>query len=710
MTVSIFSQNTTTQLTMALQPIRDFTHERKVRQNYEMMIYQKYKGQIRDIFQLPETTMVYHSTRNQPLEEARLKYYQSIFDKLMARYKYANVLKREPFEFYGILTKPVPPEWQPVNGIDQLPIFYHKGRDIKADKVPETGFTMHPIIKYLLIQKYPHFYEHVQKWCRPLGTTLATFTDFNREQTPIDPISPERKEQVVRLVTKFLDAKPFPPLHYVDVLYTGMPLKSGTSYFNRHSLKVQAHAKYISHPADYENKPTSKGYVFNAFTTLARIIIHQIKLTGLPGSSPKDPTQQDIDEILEKFSKKHPTMLFTRSHISQICALLKQRPVYAVDDLFLFIECMLTFPLHVQARSMNSSIMYGLETLRGGCAHIDKIAQSYRSYISLDWSSFDQTVPWAIIDTFFEDFLPSLLITDQGYVPTFEYPDTNSGESIMAPKLHNLLTFLKAWFYKMVFISQHGYAYRRTCAGIPSGLLNTQYLDSYCNLFVIIDSLLEFGCTEDEINNLVIYVMGDDNLTLTDWDIARSSKFVTFMETYAAERFHMKLSMKKCKVTDQRQYISILSYTVNFGYPTRDRYKLIAQLCYPERGTVDKFMSSRAIGIAYAACGMDYETYCFCRDVFYSFLPYAEIPSDDDVDRLSAYLPGAFRTLDEYPDFLYELKFPTFEQTRDFSSRWHGPLDTHPKWNNSHFKVPCDHVYENHSTLNDWYEKNPSFI
>lgn len=114
----------------------------------------------------------------------------------------------------------------------------------------------------------------------------------------------------------------------------------------------------------------------------------------------------------------------------------------------------------------------------------------------------------------------------------------------------------------------------------------------------------------------------------------------------------MKINLDKSIVTDQRQYIQTLSYQCNFGRPKRPVDKLIAQLCFPEHGYADKFMSARAIGIAYASCGYDYTFYLFCKDVYNIFLPFAAPLTQDAIQKMQKYLPGIFKLQDEIPPYL----------------------------------------------------------
>ncbi|UWK02076.1 RNA-dependent RNA polymerase [Fusarium poae fusarivirus 2] len=142
------------------------------------------------------------------------------------------------------------------------------------------------------------------------------------------------------LVSKKMAITPYLPLHFVDTQYDKRPLANGTGYHNRRSHEMNIHALF-SHPKEYESKRTSKGYYVNAFLESARSLIHWIKLYG----NPFRHCPSDLAQSLREFFLQRPTMLFTRNHISDRDGILKQRPVYAVDDLFLTIESMLTFLL-----------------------------------------------------------------------------------------------------------------------------------------------------------------------------------------------------------------------------------------------------------------------------------------------------------------------------------------------------------------------------
>lgn len=613
-------------------------------------------------------------------------------------YAESDQMKGQPFELYMDITPDQIPEHRiPAPGITVLPVKLHPDQVVSAtEQVPETGFEIHPLLRYLVTARYPQYMQHIARYVRPLGTTDATFEDFNREQKEYPPVPKELINRILPLLCYIIYALPFLPLHYVDTFFIKMPLSTGTSYFYRHSYELKTHAAF-SHPPEYASKGTSKGYFFNAFTEWARTVTHRIKEHALP-FSPENLTPQQISSRLRSFFIEHATMLFTRNHISDRDGNLKQRPVYAMDTLFLHLEAMITFPLHVLARSMNSAVMYSIETIRGGCAYMDSRARAFASYLCIDWSSFDQRMPWIIVDTFFTVFLPHLLVVNHGYQPTVEYPSyPDLTADKLFSRLFNIICFLRTWYFNCVFCTADGYAYVRRFAGIASGMLNTQYLDSYCNLFLMIHALTQFGCSDSEILSLVIFVMGDDNVILADWSPERLRDFMLFFESHALSRFGMVLSRSKSIFTTLRSKIEMLGYKCSNGHPTRPIGKLVAQLCFPEHGPKDKYMSSRAIGMAYASAGQDIVFHTFCRDVYHTFLPYAEPVTDVNLPLVMKFLPGMFKILDDPAELVNPERFPSMFEVQQRYTRWLGELDIHKKWNPAHFttlpgSVPPDSV------------------
>jgi hypothetical protein len=276
----------------------------------------------------------------------------------------------------------------------------------------------------------------------------------------------------------------------------------------------------------------------------------------------------------------------------------------------------------------------------------------------------------------------------------------------MFHRIDGILHSLHTWYNNMVFVTADGYAYARQHSGVPSGLLNTQYLDSFCNLYLIFDGFIEFGLCDEEILQIFLLVMGDDNSGFTPWSIFRLESFIAFFERYALQRYGMVLSKTKSVITILRNKIETLSYTCNFGRPTRPLGKLVAQLCYPERGPKAKYTSARAIGIAYAACGMDPTFHSFCRDVYFEFLEDSANLEDPDTFRMiQDYLPGYLRADESLQSQFTLTQFPSLLTVQRHIAHWQGPLSFYPKWDRAHFVNDPDVIPPSAETMADYRKR-----
>lgn len=153
----------------------------------------------------------------------------------------SDQIKGQPFEFYMDITPDQIPESRlPAPGISVLPVRLHPDQVVSAtEQVPETGYEIHPLLRYLITARYPQYMTHIHKYVRPLGTTDATFEDFNREQIEYPPVPTDVTNRILPLLCYIIYALPFLPLHYVDTFFIKMPLSTGTSYFYRHSYELK---------------------------------------------------------------------------------------------------------------------------------------------------------------------------------------------------------------------------------------------------------------------------------------------------------------------------------------------------------------------------------------------------------------------------------------------------------------------------------------
>jgi len=265
----------------------------------------------------------------------------------------------------------------------------------------------------------------------------------------------------------------------------------------------------------------------------------------------------------------------------------------------------------------------------------------------------------------------------------------------------------------MVFISYDGYAYVRLLGGVPSGLLNTQALDSFGNLYIILDCMLEFGFTHSEIRNMIFFIMGDDNIFFARENFMRICAFMLFLEQYASSRHRMILSILKSVWTTLRSKIEVLGYTNNYGLPTRDIGKLVAQLAFPERPVPHNknwMHAARAIGLAYASCGQDHSFHLLCYLVFQKYKPADQQQvTARQFSRAVKYTVSSLLDLDPDLGSIDFPEFPSLSAVRTLVQHHHGFFSETDKWKDTIFLDPPSTNDPSIITLDQWLQSHPEY-
>jgi len=633
----------------------------------------------------------------------------------------------ENFEFYRKRTSPLPDNRLPKPGIRALRnMQYHtNSKDSLYANQPSTGPAPMRGVANIIREYYPQYLDDLRTWCRPKSSDEAIFNDFNHEQRPIDPFSHEREARLIPLLDHFLGIEPYDIVHYCDTRFYPWNLSTRADYFHNHSNARRKHAAK-SHP-DYASGPTKKSYFINAHLFYDRSTVHNIKNFGFPFRPTNDPKRDNI--LLDLWFKKIPTELLVRSHISQRDK-LKVRPVYNAPMIYIRIECMLFYPLLAQARKRSCCIMYGLETIRGGMQELERLSSRLDSFLLIDWSRFDHLAPFMISTFFFKKWLPTKILVDHGYADIENYSDhvhsftaqasryginidskeypTTPEVPLFAKKVQNLINFIDTWYKEMVFVTPDGFAYRRTYAGVPSGILMTQFIDSFINLCILLDALIEFGFSDEEILQLLVYIMGDDNVIFTPWTLQKLSKFFDWFATYTLNRFGMIVNISKSAVTSIRRKIEVLGYSNNYGFPCKSISKLVGQLAYPERHVTDSDMCMRAIGFAYASCAQSETFHSLCERVFKHYFAKLSL-NERFLKNGKGQLPGVFLA---YPDIAEHIKldhFPSLDEVRQVLSQFQGYLKETPLWDYSYFKNPPNPKRSSNLTLAEFLRESNSF-
>jgi hypothetical protein len=647
--------------------------------------------------------------------------------------------RNEPFDLHVPLpSQDIPPERQPEKGITHAGLHYHsipsatvninetlhvleedksfiesqeqRSRILYDGHVDLSGQPAHPDIIQIIHERFPHLESHLDAYCRPPSFGPQAFRDFNRPTPDPSPPSPQRHEDIMELARSTFNIKPYRPLHFVDALAADTPLTTSSSYYSKFDPHVRIFARY-SAPMRYIDKPTSKGYSINVTLNRFRKEFHDIKYTTRPFPYSHSDPAQDEEQMQEWFSR-HPSQLFIRTQISlrDPSESKKIRPVYSVDERFLHIEKTLVTPMLAQMRNPQCCVAHGLETFRGAMSFLDKLALSFTSFISLDWSQYDQRLPRYAISAFFLDFLPSLLIISDGYMPSRGYHDTSQPINQFAKKIFNTMIFLYVWYLSMTFLSFDGFAYIRQHGGVPSGLLITQLIDSFGNMYIILDCLLEFGFTKQECSHMMFFVLGDDNLIFSTMTMERLHSFMAFLDEYAHTRHGMVVSILKSVCTRLRSKITFLSYENSYGFPTRPIGKLVAQLAFPERPIKPErewIHAARALGLAYASCGQDSSFHELCHLVYLKFKPNKPVSSHHlrkTFKKWQYQLPTEFQI--EETEYTFP-PFPTLHAIRDNVKDYHGPMSENDKWNYNVFNVPPSDNLQDFVTLKDHINDTP---
>ncbi|AHA82542.1 RNA-dependent RNA polymerase, partial [Heterobasidion partitivirus 2] len=616
----------------------------------------------------------------------------------------------------------------------------------RYQKMSRYGYNALGFIFKLILTLFNPFLWILTDYCRPSGSADAVFENFNQEVSPVEHVNPSRLAQIMPLIHHFFAIKPFCPIAFPDLRFYKWSLVTSADYHAHHSKDQQDEsAHYWKHLKDndllqdrfdYSDRPRSKGYFFNSVLLSTRTIVHNIKYHCLPFQRHKRDTDSSVLQKLSFWFMKYPTVMYVRSQISKLSK-LKVRPVYNAPFLFILIEAMLTLALMAQCRLPDSCLMWGFETVRGGMQELNRISYNYDTFIMIDWSRYDQLLPYAIIYHFWCTFLPQLIRVDLGYMPTEQYTATqhkhaftekhndqkesNPEYATFASRLKthaphivmfsfiifNLLAFIWLWYVKMVFVTPDGFGYVRLLAGVPSGIFMTQICDSFCNAFLLIDAMLEFGFTPDDIKLIRMFIQGDDNVIFYLGDFTRIFAFYEWLPEYCQQRWHMTISVDKSSITRLRNKIEVLGYTNLNGMPHRDCAKLIATLAYPERYVQDKtkyivFMS-RAIGIAYANAGHDRQVHDLCQRAYLqarkdSGLSYDELKNIKiEYQKLGFYEIFSVN-IEELREHLIQdvSEFPNFHDIRDNLRHWHGPHTVYPMWPR-HFDDDLSSIKSPHS-------------
>nr|QLC36802.1 RNA-dependent RNA polymerase [Sarcosphaera coronaria partitivirus] len=404
--------------------------------------------------------------------------------------------------------------------------------------------------------------------------------------------------------------------------------------------------------------------LYNEIFGLNRHLVHQIKEGGA-GFWNKDGTPKPYWH----------TSLHTRAHLVKADAEDKLRAVFGVPKLLLQVENM--FIWNIQKEYLNqkvkSPMLWGFETFRGGWHklwnRLSSVSDGTR--LSADWSGFDRFALFEVID--------DVHIMWRNWFDFSKYEPTDSIMKEQDARLSypsskaNPVKIQRLWDW-MTYSIKHtpirgfsGQLYQWQYNGIASGYQQTQLLDSFVNIIMLMTVLSASGINI-ESDNFAVLVQGDDSLSAFPETITDHKKFLDLLAKEAKIRFNATLSVDKTTIGYSLNSVEVLSYRNNNGIANRDEADLLAHLLYPERNQGLPEAASSCIGIAYASMGCSRTVYNVCRDAF-EFLT-----TQFKVKPSTKWLEDFFKVRGlEASRIIGKAQFPSFEecysQNYDYSSR-----------------------------------------
>jgi hypothetical protein len=179
---------------------------------------------------------------------------------------------------------------------------------------------------------------------------------------------------------------------------------------------------------------------------------------------------------------------------------------------------------------------------------------SYKHWLSIDYSSYDQSISnWLIMESF--DVIESCFAHD----PNFD-------------KL--LFKAIKHDFCNKHFIDGSG-KLRYSNKGVPSGSMFTQIIDTLVNRLMVLTYVFAKGI---DINDVRMCIMGDDNIIFTREGLSRDD-----LEGYLNSNFGVLVNASKSSAGTRDQDPEFLSRHWSYGGARRCWKHLVLRMCYPER-------------------------------------------------------------------------------------------------------------------------------
>jgi len=386
-----------------------------------------------------------------------------------------------------------------------------------------------------------------------------------------------------------------------------------------------------------------------------------------------------------------PMLLHTKTAVVKKDDPNKMRTIWGCSKPWIIADTMLywEYIAWIKLNPGKTPMLWGYETFTGGWFRLNHelfCTLIRRSFITLDWKRFDKRAYFSLINRILHG-VRTYLDFENGYLPTRDYPDTQSDWSHhKAFRIERLWTWTLENLFRAPIVLPNGDMYIRNFAGIPSGLFITQLLDSWYNYTMLATLLIACGFNP---RSCIIKVQGDDSVIRLCVVIPPQyhEAFLARLQELADYYFKSVISMEKSEIRNELNGVEVLSYRNHNGLPHRDEIAALAQLYHTKaRNPTPGITMAQCIGIAYATLGNHKRAMWALKDVFeyYRSQGYKANPA------------GLTLTFGNSPDrYLLQISldhFPTELEIRKYllSTRYTNRAQEHKTWPLDHFlHAPC---------------------
>nr|BAH08700.1 putative RNA-dependent RNA polymerase [Flammulina velutipes isometric virus] len=521
--------------------------------------------------------------------------------------------------------------------------------------------------------KFLHPYE-VDEICngfrRSHGGPEATDEDFMSYDQPEHKVDRDQhyRKALRKVAEAFRPPEKFKPVHYTDQRYYPWELAvSAESPYNIGQW-YDDYLKRLQRELPPGEKFTYAKTFHNFYDKIFvdnRLNIHKIK--------DRHPDFFDAATGLPK--PYYWTNLRSRFHVVKADEPDKIRAVFGVPKLLLQAEQTFIWPMlsHYLDNSDRYPLLWGNEMMSGGWRKLNRTIYNGRTVntvLSLDWSQFDKRALHEVIDDVHDIWRSYFDFSF--YMPTSFYPNAPTDES----RLENLWEWMTYNIKKYPIRLSSGKLSQWRFNGIASGFQQTQLLDSFVNMIMILTCLSRAGVN---INSKDFFISSRGRFTYRTFPEMmyqlHGMKFLDMIANNAMYYFNAKLNVDKSEINWNTNGMKVLGYPNDYGTPRRTDQDLLSHLFFPERIYSLPSLASTCIGIAYASCGSNPKVYAICQDIFLFLRNVFDVAPDVVTNRwmfragLLNYDEFTSMTFNSFPSML-ELQARTLGQpTRSLATR-----------------------------------------